>query len=94
MRLTDVVDGAGAELAVELLGAEAAEVVYGERPEVEHVVAGEGVPLLDHDHLAAQQGQLDGCAQTAGPAADDQTLHGSNQQKKMYLIIWPELGFQ
>lgn len=79
-KLTDVVNGASAELSVELFGAEAAQVVYGERPQVEHVVAGEGVPLLDHDHLAAQQGQLDGGAQAAGSAADDQTLH--QQQKK------------
>ena len=55
-----MVDGAGAELPVELLGSEAPEVVDGVGPEVEHVVPGEGVPLLDHHHLTAQQGQLDG----------------------------------
>lgn len=71
-----MVDGAGAELAVELLGPEAPEVVYGEGPEVEHVVPGEGVPLLDHHHFAAQQGQFNGRPQTTGAAADDQTLDG------------------
>lgn len=82
MKLTDVVDGAGAELAVELLGPEAPEVVYGEGPEVEHVVPGEGVPLLNHYHFAAQQGQLDGCPQTAGAAADDQALDGGRGRHK------------
>ncbi len=52
-RLTDVVDGASAELAVELLGTKAPEVVNGEGPEVEHIVPGEGVSLLDHHHLTA-----------------------------------------
>lgn len=49
--LTDVVDGAGTELPVELLGSEAPQVMDGERPEVQHVVPGEGVPLLHHDHF-------------------------------------------
>lgn len=69
-----MVDGAGTELAVELLGSEAPEVVDGEGPEVEHVVPGEGVSLLDHDHLAAQQGQFDGRTQSTRTPADDQTL--------------------
>lgn len=74
--LTDVVDGAGAELAVELLGPKPPEVVDGEGPEVEHVVPGEGVSLLDHHHLTAQQGQLDGCPQATRTPANDQTLNG------------------
>ena len=44
----DVVDGAGAELAAELLCREAAEVVDVVGPQVEHVVAREPVPLLHH----------------------------------------------
>lgn len=71
-----MVDGAGAELPVELLGSESSEVVDGEGPEVEHVVPGKGVSLLDHHHLTAQQGQLDGRPQTTRAAADDQTLDG------------------
>jgi len=70
-----VVDGAGAKLAVELLGSEAPQVVDGEGPEVEHVVPGEGVPLLNHHHLTAQQGQLDGRPQAARAATDDQALN-------------------
>lgn len=77
-----MVNGAGAELSIELFGAEAAQVVYGERPQMEHVVAREGVPLLDHHHLAAQQGQLDGGAQAAGSAADDQTLRRQKKEGK------------
>lgn len=49
--LTDVVDGASTELPVELLGSQAPQVVDGERPEVQHVVPGEGVPLLHHNHF-------------------------------------------
>lgn len=71
-----MVDGAGAELAVELLGSEAPQVVYGEGPEVEHIVPGEGVSFLDHHHLTAQQGQFDGRPQTTRAATDDQTLKG------------------
>ena len=41
MRLTDVVDGAGAELAVEELGAEVLQVDDGERPKVENIVTRE-----------------------------------------------------
>ena len=44
----DVVDGAGAELAAELLRCEAAEVVDVVGPQVEHVVAREPVTLLHH----------------------------------------------
>lgn len=76
-----MVDGAGAELAVELLGTESPEVVDGVGPEVEHVVSGEGVSLLDHHHLTAQQGQLDGRPQTAGTRADDQTLEMRRKQR-------------
>lgn len=49
--LTDVVDGAGAELPVELLGSQAPQVMDGERPEMQHIVPGEGVPLLHHHHF-------------------------------------------
>ena len=48
--LTDVVNRSSAELSVELFGSEAPEVVYGERPEVENVVPGEGVSLLQQHH--------------------------------------------
>ena len=69
-----MVEGPGAEFAIEVLGSQGPEVVDGVGPEVEHVVPGEGVPLLDHHHLAAQQCQLDGGPQAARPPAHDQTL--------------------
>lgn len=47
-----------------------------EGPEMEHVVSGEGVSLLNHHSLAAQQGQLDGCSQATRTPTDDQTLNG------------------
>lgn len=74
--LTDVIDGAGTELAVELLGFEALEVMNGEGPQVEDVVPGEGVSLLDHHHFTAQQRQLDGCTETTRSSTDDQALGG------------------
>lgn len=46
----------------------------GERPEVQHVVPGEGVPLLHHDHLGSQVGKFNGRAQTTWSAPNDETL--------------------
>lgn len=77
LTLTDVVYGAGTELAVELFGSKAPEVMDGEGPEVQHIVPGEGVPLLDHHDLTAQQGQFNGRPQTTRTSADDQTLDKS-----------------
>lgn len=72
--LTDVVDGSSTEFAIKLLGAEASEVMDGVGPQVQHVVPGEGVPLLDHHHLGAHQSELDGGAQAAGASSDDEAL--------------------
>ena len=49
--LTDMVDGAGTEFPMELLGPEAPEVLDSVGPEVENIVAGEGIPLLQQDHF-------------------------------------------
>lgn len=72
--LTDVVDGASTELPVELLGSQAPQVMDGERPEVQHIVPGEGVPLLHHDHLGPQIGKFNGSAQTTRSSPNDETL--------------------
>lgn len=69
-----MVDGASAELAIELFGAEAPEVVDGVRPQVEHVVSRKGVSLFDNHHLTAQQSQLNGSPQATGTPTDNQTL--------------------
>ena len=50
-----MIDGAGAELPVELLGPQAPEVLDGEGPEVEHVVPGEGVSLLQQHHFGPEE---------------------------------------
>jgi hypothetical protein len=34
----------------------------GERPEVQHVIPGEGVPLFHHDHFGSQVGKFNGSA--------------------------------
>lgn len=72
--LTDVVYGSGTKFAIKLFGAEASQVMNGVGPEVQHVIPGEGVPLLDHHHLGAHQGKLDGGAQAAGASSDDEAL--------------------
>lgn len=69
-----MVDGTGAELPVELLGPQTSEVLDGEGPEVQHVVPGEGVSLLQQDHLGPQQSQFDGRAEATWSGTDDQTL--------------------
>ena len=38
LTLTDMVDGSSAELAIELFGPKAPEVVDGVRPQVQHIV--------------------------------------------------------
>lgn len=83
MILTDVVDGACAELSIELFGSQAPEVVDGEGPEVQHIIPGKGVSFFNQHNFAAQQGQLDGCPQTARAAPDDETLNGA---KRLYKI--------
>lgn len=72
--LTDVVDGPSTELAVELLGTQTSQIMYGEGPEVQDIVSGEGISLLNHDHLCSQQGQVDGRAETTGTGSNDETL--------------------
>ena len=74
--------GAGAEFAVELFGPEAAQVVDGVRPKVQHIVPGEGVPLLDHHHFGAHQSQLNGCAQATGAPSNDQALNAQRKDEK------------
>lgn len=72
--LTDVVDGSSTEFAIKLFGAEASQVMNGVGPEVQHVVPGERVSLLNHHHLGAHQSELDGGAQATGASPDDEAL--------------------
>lgn len=77
MVLTDVVDGSSTELAVEFLGTQTSEIVYGEGPEMQDVVSGEGISLLNNNYLGSQQGQVDGCAETTGASSNDETLENT-----------------
>lgn len=72
--LTHVIQRPSAEFAVELLGSEPAEVTNGEGPQVENIVPGEGLSLLQHHHLSPQQGQLDGRSQPTWPSTQHKTL--------------------
>lgn len=78
-----MIDSTGAELPIKLLGPEAPEVLDGERPEVEHVVPGESISLLQQHHFGAQKPKLDGCPQTTWPSTNDQTLGVREEQIKL-----------
>lgn len=76
-----MIDGTGAELPVELFGPQTPEVLDGEGPEVQHVVPGESISLLQQHHLGPEQSQLDGRAKAARSSTDDQTLRaGKNRE--------------
>ena len=64
-----MVDGSGAELAVEEFCPEVLEVGDGEGPEMEDVVAREPVALLDDHGFGAEEGGLDGGPKAARAAA-------------------------
>lgn len=83
-----MVDGTSTELAVEFLGPESPEVMNCVGPQMEHVVPGEGVPLFNHHHLAAQQTQLNGCPQSTWTPTDDQTLRSVTEKT---LMRWEEI---
>lgn len=68
----NVVDWAGAELAVKLFGSKGLQVCDEERPQVEHIVAGEPISLLHEHHLCTQHLRLDGGTEAAGAGADDE----------------------
>lgn len=50
----DVIDGARAEFAEKLLGAQRAQILDDKRPQVEHVVARQSIAFL-HDHLVKKK---------------------------------------
>ena len=59
-KLTDVIDGSGAELAKKLFSAESSQVVNNKRPEMKDVVAGKSVSFFNDDDFGAQQLGFDG----------------------------------
>lgn len=52
--LTDMVNSSSTELAIELLGTQTSQIMYGEWPEMQDVVAGEGISFLNNNHLSSQ----------------------------------------
>lgn len=52
--LTDMVNGSSTELAIEFLGTQTSQIMDGERPEMQDVVAGEGVSFLNDDNLGSE----------------------------------------
>ncbi len=59
-KLTDVIDGSGAELAKKLFSAESPQIVDNKRPEMEDVVARKPVSFFDDNDFGAQQLGFDG----------------------------------
>jgi hypothetical protein len=74
LKLTDMVHGSGAKFGEKYFDPEKLEVLNDEGPEVEDVVAGKVVPLLDDQRTPAQQLTLDGGPKTAWPAAHNASL--------------------
>lgn len=52
--LTDMVNGSSTELAIEFLGTQTAQIMYGEWPEMQDIVAGEGISFLNNNYLSSQ----------------------------------------
>lgn len=75
-----MVYGAGTEFSMELFCAEAPQILNGERPQVEDIVAGERVSLLQQDHLGSQKGKFYSRAQATWSCSDDQTLYKHAQK--------------
>lgn len=75
-----MIQRAGAEFSVELLGAKAAEITDGEGPQVENIVPGESLSFLQHHHLSPQQGQFDGRSQPTWPGTQHKTLSGRRRE--------------
>ncbi|PWA31659.1 hypothetical protein CCH79_00006383, partial [Gambusia affinis] len=80
-------DRTSAEFAIELFGAELSEVTDGEGPQVEDVVPGELLPLLQQHHLSSQQGQFDGRPQPTWSRAQHQTLRERTEKKNPFRNI-------
>lgn len=78
--LTDMVYGAGTEFPVELFRTKAPQVLNGERPQVEDIVARESISLLQEDHLGSQKAQFYCRAKTTWSCSDDQTLWKHTQK--------------
>lgn len=77
-----MIDGTSTELPIELLGPQATQVLDGKGPEVEYIVAWEGISLLKKDHLGPQEAQFDGRPQAAWPRTNDQALWASQADER------------
>lgn len=60
--LTYMVYGASTKLSVELLCTKTPQILNGERPQMEDIVAGESISLLQQDHLGSQKAKFYSCA--------------------------------
>lgn len=88
--LTDVIQGASAETAIEFLGSKCPQVLDSERPKVQHIVSGKDLSFLYHHHVCSKESQFNSWAETTGPCPNDQalknivTMNRQNLQDKTY----------
>lgn len=78
--LTDMVYGSCTEFAIKLLGAKTSQVMYGEWPQMQNIIAGKGIPLFYDHHLGSQEWQVDGCTKATGSSPNYQTLQNKQPQ--------------
>lgn len=69
-----MVNGSCTEFAVEFFGAKAPQVMDRKWPQVQNVVAGEGITLFHYHHLCPEKGEVNGCSKAAGSSPNDETL--------------------
>lgn len=69
-----MIQRARAEFAIELFGSELAEVIDGVGPQMENIVSGECLPLLQQHHLSPQQGQFNGHSQATWTSTQHEAL--------------------
>lgn len=72
-----MIDSTSTELPIELFGPKTPEILDGKGPEVQHIVSGKGISLLQNHNFGPQESQLDGCTQATWPRTNDQTLNNN-----------------
>lgn len=85
--LTDMVYRSCTEFSIELLGAKSTQVLNGERPKVEDIVAGKSISLLQQYHLGSQKSKLYSRAQPTRACSNNQTLQDNTQKGHLILCF-------
>ena len=81
----------GTEFCIKLFCSQIPQISNQERPQMEHVIPGEALPLFHHIHLGSQQGRFDSCSKTYGTSTDNETLHSSARSLLLILLLTSSL---